>query len=75
MSQKQGMLWLLGTDEDVAEVDIRAGIDYHRQKYPDTPPSAVYLNPDQMGEHRSVSGLPVRPDKTILVGNLFVAIA
>ena len=71
-----GMLWYWGGQKEMAkEGDILAAIIHYKQKYPSSVPNAVYLHPSQIGEIYSVGGLPVRPDKNIIKGNLLVAVA
>ena len=67
------MYWYTG--KDVKQSDIVAAIDYHRRKYPSDTACVVYVHPSQIGTLHSEMGIPVRPDKRVIKGNIFVAVA
>ncbi len=68
---KFGMLWSYNKKDDL-QSEINRAVVYYRAKYHNGP-SAVYLNPAEVGELYNVGGIPVRPDRTVLKGNIFVA--
>ncbi len=70
---KLGMLWDYNKKDNLQSEIIRATA-YYRAKYINGP-GAIYLNPAEIGELSNVGGIPVRPDRTVLKGNIFVAAA
>lgn len=69
---KVGMYWFYSGN--LTEAKIREAIGFYRTKYPSGIVNAIYVKPSDIGEIYNVDGLPVRPDKTVVENNLFIAI-
>jgi hypothetical protein len=72
MGLKAGCYWYY--QGPLTEAEIRKAIGFYRSKYPSNIVSAIYVRPADIGDIYNVDGLPVRPDKTVVESNLFIAV-
>lgn len=69
---KIGLWWFYSGK--LTEGTIREAIGFYRKKYPSNIVNAIYACPSDIGDIYNVDGLPVRPDRTVVESNLFIAV-
>jgi hypothetical protein len=57
------------------ETTVREAVSFYRAKYPSSIVTAIYANPSEVGELYNVDGLPVRPERTVIKGNLYISVS
>ncbi len=72
MPSKQGLYWYYSGK--LTEGEIRKAIGFMRTQHPSSIVNAIYIRPAEIGDFYNVDGIPVRPDRTVVQSNLFIAV-